>query len=77
MTIEQKTTDYEILIRYNPDGKIGAHRVTLSQIVNGDDVLSSSVNPPEPIDLATLKNIVAELTDGDWYVPLEAPVEAP
>ena len=73
MALTQTEREYEVLIRYHENGKIGAHRVTITEIRDGD-ILIGSPHPsnPIPIDLATLKSIVFGMTDEDWYV---APVE--
>jgi len=69
MALEQKDRDYEILVRYNDDGKVGFHRQTLSEIIKDGVVLASTINPPEKLSLEDLKTLVAELSESDIYVP--------
>lgn len=75
MALTEQTRDYEILVRFNPDGKIGAHRQTITEVLRDGEPINvgTSLNEPTPLDLAGLQAFVAALTEDDWYVP-PAPV---
>lgn len=49
MNISENIRDYEILIRINQDGSIGAHCIKISEIFRDGDVISASLLPPEPL----------------------------
>ena len=69
MTIKKKTHDYEILIRFNESGKIGAHSQTMTVVRDGDEIFSAQQNQPEALTLAELQEKIAAFTDADWFVP--------
>lgn len=69
MTTTVNTTDYEILIRFNENGKIGAMKRTLTVIKIDDHEPMVKANQPTPIDsLEELQGIVAAFTRSDWFV---------
>lgn len=68
MAITLNTRPYELLIRYNVDGKIGAHRQTITEIKDGDTLINETINAPEELGREELQQVVAALTDEDWFV---------
>lgn len=71
MAITQNTREYEVLIRHNDDGKIGAHRQTITEIKDGDTVIHAALNPVEPMSREELQQWAAGLSAEDWFVPVE------
>lgn len=69
MALEKTTHNYEILIRFNDSGKIGAHAQTLTIVRDGEEIFNAQPNQPEPLTLAELQEKVAAFTDADWFVP--------
>lgn len=67
MALEQKSRDYEILIRFNDDGKIGAHRQSITEILSKGQIVMSTVDSPVSLDRQALQSIVAAFSDDDWY----------
>lgn len=55
MTIEKRTRGYEVLIRINADGTIGAHYATISEVIEDGEVIAAS--PPA---LSPLGNVSGE-----------------
>lgn len=53
MSIEKRTRGYEILIRLNADGTIGAHYATISEVVEDGQVIAAS--PPELTPLGSVE----------------------
>ena len=52
MAIEERTRPYEVLIRINTDGSIGASYRTLFELVSDGVVVSASESPPLPLSVA-------------------------
>ena len=53
--ITKTKTIYEILIRFAPDGSLqGAHRCEQEVLADGDEILSLTASPAEPVDLKEL-----------------------
>ena len=69
MSIQQTTQNYEILVRFNENGKVGAHSQSVSVIRDGEVTLSATMNDPEPLTLAQLQERISSLTEGDWFIP--------
>lgn len=63
MALTDNTRDYEILVRFRPDGTVAAHRQTIREISDGDEVLSAIPQSPTPLTIAALKELVAALPD--------------
>lgn len=63
MALQERTRNYEILIRFNEDGSIGAHRQNISEIIKDGAVIAASVLTPEPLTVAELTTIVAEFSE--------------
>lgn len=56
MALTEKTRPYETLIRHNPDGSIGAHHQTITEILRDKVVIQGSVNDPIPLNVADGKD---------------------
>ena len=70
MAIEKITKNYELLVRFNDDGKVGAHLQAITCIFeDGEQIAPPQLGDPKQIDLAELQSIVAALTEADWFVP--------
>lgn len=52
MSLEQKTRDYEVLIRLNADGTYGAQYQSITEITNDGVVIAATVNAPVPLSVA-------------------------
>ncbi len=59
MSMEKRTRGYEILIRINADGTIGAHYATISEVIEDGNVIAAS--PPELTSLGSVDGPDAEL----------------
>lgn len=55
MTIEKRVRDYEIMIRINSDGTVGAHYSSISEVLEDGQVIAASILDPVPISDATGK----------------------
>lgn len=69
MALKKDVQNYEILIRFNEDGKIGAHLQTLTVVKDGANVLSAKPDDPVSMTLSELQEKVAAWTEDDMYVP--------
>ncbi len=70
MTIEKTSRNYELLIRYNEDGKIGAHLQAITRITEAGALIAApTLDAPRQLSLGELKSIVGSLVDSDWFVP--------
>lgn len=69
MALKKNDANYELLIRFNDNGKIGAHLQSITTVSDGADVLSVKINDPEPMTLDGLQSFVASFTEDDWFVP--------
>lgn len=58
MALEQRTRPYETLIRHNDDGSIGAHHVTIKEILLDGVVINATINPPQPVDGQALADVL-------------------
>lgn len=56
MALTEKTRPYETLIRHNPDGSIGAHHQTITEILRDKVVIQGSLNDPIPLNVADGKD---------------------
>ena len=65
MAINETTTDYEILVRLNADGFVGAQAQTKTVYANGAEVLLEKLNEPSVLTLADLKTKVTTLTESE------------
>ncbi len=61
MALQEVTREYEILIRYNVDGSIGAHIQRINEILRDSEIVSATVLPPEELTVAQLKDLVRDL----------------
>jgi hypothetical protein len=52
MALTERERDYEILIRINEDGSLGAHFRSITEILRDGDVVSAVENPPVPLATA-------------------------
>jgi len=72
-TIERLTRNYEILIRFNDDNRIGAHLQTLTGYAeDGTYVQPPQLDAPNQLTLEELKRFVADLKEEDWFVSSSA-----
>lgn len=72
MTVEVSTKNYELVVRYNEDGKIGALLRTITSVTDSGALITPPrVNDPQQLDLEALKAIVNGLDHADWFVPAE------
>lgn len=69
MTLQQKTQDYEVLIRFNENGKIGMQRQGIILFKEGEVTLTQKLADPVPLSLSDLQALVASWTEADMYVP--------
>lgn len=72
MTLKKHTKNYEILIRFNENGKIGVHKQDISVICENENILSSVLESPEQLTINQLKQIVSELSEKDSFAGGEA-----
>lgn len=49
MSLEQRTRNYEVLIRFNEDGTLGAHLQSIEEILKDGAVISASPLAPVPL----------------------------
>lgn len=68
MAITKETRDYEILVRVNEDGRIGAHRQTITEIKEDGQLLSASLNAPEELDFDGVQSALSALFDAEWLL---------
>lgn len=59
MSMEKRTRGYEVLIRINADGTIGAHYATISEFIENGVVIAAS--PPELTSLGSVEGADANL----------------
>lgn len=69
MAIKKTIQNYEVLIRFQPDGKIGAHKQDIGVITDGGEPYASKLEDPVPLSLAELQALVAAWTEDDMYMP--------
>lgn len=76
MALTERTRPYETLIRHNNDASIGAHHVTITEVLRDGVVINATLAPPVPIEAETLQGILgADLAAALAYIPrLEAQV---
>lgn len=56
MTLEKITQPYEILIRFDADGKVsGAHFKQIETIKDGDEIINKKETMAEPIEIGGKK----------------------
>lgn len=63
MPIEQQINRYELLVRFNVDGTLsGAHQKARRIVTDTDagEVLADQVMPAEPVDPATVSDVLEE-----------------
>ncbi len=58
MALEQRERPYETLIRHNDDGSIGAHHVTIREILLDGVVINATINAPVPVDGQALADVL-------------------
>lgn len=63
MPLSKETRDYEILIRFNEDGSIGAQRQSIVEIMDSGAIISATVETPIALTLEEVKEVVAGLTE--------------
>lgn len=69
MSLELVTKNYEILVRFNENGKIGAQLQQITLITNDGVVLSSKLEDPKPVSYEELSALVGSWTQEDWFIP--------
>lgn len=69
MALSKETRNYEMLLRFNENGKIGAQRQSITEFKDGGTIVSATPENPEPLTLQELQDFVAALTPEDWFVP--------
>ena len=62
MTITKESRAYEILIRFNLDGSIGAQRQSIVEIMDDGLIISAMVEPPIALNLEEVKELVGGLS---------------
>lgn len=60
---------YEILIRFNDDGTIGAHKQNISITRMNGEIVGSFPMSPESINLDELTQLVGDMSEEAWYIP--------
>lgn len=60
MALTERTRAYETLIRHQPGGGIGAHHVTITEVLRDGAVINATVNPPQPVAGAALEAILGD-----------------
>lgn len=68
MALEKVTKDYEILIRYNEDGRIGVQKQQITYYIDDGVVSSSRLESPVEVDITELKSIVKAFNKDMWFV---------
>jgi hypothetical protein len=63
MALEERTRNYEVLIRLNADGTSGAHLQTITEALRDGGIAYANVNEPQPLTLEELKALIAELAE--------------
>lgn len=58
MALTERRIRYETLIRYNEDGRIGAHQVDLDQVLRDGVVINSTPTAPMPLSTADYEGVV-------------------
>ncbi|MCS4509127.1 hypothetical protein [Xylophilus ampelinus] len=61
-TITEAIRPYETLIRHNPDGTIGSHHITISEVLRDGNVIAATANPPTAIAGADLDAVLGQAT---------------
>lgn len=61
MALTQTTRAYEILVRFNDDASVAVHKQDLLVVKNGGTVVIETPLPPQALDIAGLKQIVADI----------------
>lgn len=69
MSLEKEIKTYEILVRFNENGKVGASAQTLTVMRDGDLIIGSTINPLEALTHEQLQELVSAIGADDWYVP--------
>jgi septal ring factor EnvC (AmiA/AmiB activator) len=49
MTIIERTLPYETMIRHNADGTIGAHHLTINEVVRDGEVIAAQISQALPL----------------------------
>lgn len=62
MTIIERNRPYETLIRYNPDGTIGAHHVQINEVVKDGEVIAATTQPPQSVAGPVLDAVLGAAT---------------
>lgn len=58
MAITEQTRDYEILIRINADGTVGAQRQTITEIIRDGEVIAATLGEPMPVTAAEIIEVL-------------------
>lgn len=69
MSLTKVTKDYEILIRFNENGKIGIQQQKITTVFDGDEYFSSKLEEVQPLALKDIQSLVSAWTDVDIFVP--------
>lgn len=68
MSLEQRTRNYEILIRFNEDGTLGAHLQSIEEILKDGAIINATPLAPVPLafvegeDMTVLNSVLGEAT---------------
>lgn len=65
MAITESNRDYEILIRINSDGSLGAHLQTISEILKDGVVINSIIDSPIPLQTSGSTGVLLSDRLGD------------
>lgn len=63
MALSENTRPYEILVRIHADGSASGQRQSITEISRGDEIIASTINPPEELTEAQQK-LLAKLVQG-------------
>lgn len=58
MALKEIVRDYEILIRFNADGTLGAHKQSINEIVKNGEVVAATLLPPEELTIEQVKTLL-------------------
>lgn len=66
MSLSERTRLDNVYIQIQSTGKVGAHKVHISEIMRDGVAIQGQMQSPESMDLSDLKAFVAELTEDQW-----------
>lgn len=69
MSLSERTRLDNVYIQIQSTGKVGAHKVHISEIMRDGVAIQGQMQSPESMELAELKEFVAGLTEEQWIGP--------